>query len=659
MSWDAGDSGDDLTQKVSVSITDDTVDEADETFTLTLTTATNAFLPAVKTATGTIDDDDDPLVGTGAASAGEGDGTLDFEVTLDASPAEAVTVEYTVGGGTATAGTDYTVPYSGTEGSLSWDAGDSGDDLTQKVSVSITDDTVDEADETFTLTLTTATNAFLPAVKTATGTIDDDDDPLVGTGAASAGEGAGTLDFEVTLDASPAEAVTVNYTVGGGTATAGTDYTVPYSGTEGSLSWDAGDSGDDLTQKVSVSITDDTVDEADETFTLTLTTATNASLPAVKTATGTIDDDDDPLVGTGAASAGEGAGTLDFEVTLDASPAEAVTVNYTVGGGTATAGTDYTVPYSGTEGSLSWDAGDSGDDLTQKVSVSITDDTVDEADETFTLTLTTATNASLPAVKTATGTIDDDDDPLVGTGAASAGEGDGTLDFEVTLDASPAEAVTVNYTVSSESGDTATAGVDYTATSSGSLTILAGATSGTISVPINDDALEEDAETFTLTLTTATNASLPVALADKTAKGTIEDDDPLVGTGNASAVEDEGSVDFTVSLNTSPAEQVTVNYTVGGGTATAGEDYRVPYEDTMGTLTIEVGEMRGTISVPINDDTVDEADETFTLTLMSAKNAFLAAEPADNTATGMIVDDDRTVTSSWFASECVAGLAVG
>ena len=150
MSWDAGDSGDDLTQKVSVSITDDTVDEADETFTLTLTTATNAFLPAVKTATGTIDDDDDPLVGTGAASAGEGAGTLDFEVTLDASPAEAVTVEYTVGGGTATAGTDYTVPYSGTEGSLSWDAGDSGDDLTQKVSVSITDDTVDEADETFT-----------------------------------------------------------------------------------------------------------------------------------------------------------------------------------------------------------------------------------------------------------------------------------------------------------------------------------------------------------------------------------------------------------------------------------------------------------------------------------------------------------------------------
>ena len=65
-----------------------------------------------------------------------------------------------------------------------------------------------------------------------------------------------------------------------------------------------------------MSIADDTVDEADETFTLTLTTADNASLPADKTAVGTIEDDDDPLVGTGAASAGEGAGSVVFSVSL-------------------------------------------------------------------------------------------------------------------------------------------------------------------------------------------------------------------------------------------------------------------------------------------------------------------------------------------------------
>ena len=337
-----------------------------------------------------------------------------------------------------------------------------------------------------------------------------------------------------------------------------------------------------------MSIADDTVDEADETFTLTLTTADNASLPADKTAVGTIEDDDDPLVGTGAASAGEGAGSVVFSVSLDASPAEDVTVGYTVSsesGDSATAGVDYTATSSG---SLSWDAGDSGDDLTQEVSVSIADDTVDEADETFTLTLTTADNASLPADKTAVGTIEDDDDPLVGTGAASAGEGAGSVVFSVSLDASPAEDVTVGYTVSSESGDSATAGVDYTATSSGSLTIAAGATSGSISVSIADDAVDEADETFTLTLTTADNASLP---ADKTAVGTIEDDDdPLVGTGAASAGEGAGSVVFSVSLDASPAEDVTVGYTVSsesGDSATAGVDYTA---DVVGV--VELGRRR-------------------------------------------------------------------
>ena len=653
LTWAAGATG--LTQTVSVTVAGDDVDEAAETFTLTLSGASNASIGDA-TAVGRIDDDDDPpSVGTGNASAVENAGSVVFSVSLDAASGLAVTVGYTTSsesGDTATADTDYTA----VSGTLTWAAGATG--LTQTVSVTVAGDDVDEAAETFTLTLSGASNASIGDA-TAVGRIDDDDDPSVGVADASVTEAdaAVSVGFVVTLSASPAEQVTVGYATSsesGDTATADTDYTA----VSGTLTWAAGATG--LTQTVSVTVAGDDVDEAAETFTLTLSGASNASIGDA-TAVGRIDDDDDPSVGVADASVTEAdaAVSVGFVVTLSASPAEQVTVGYATSsesGDSATADTDYTA----VSGTLTWAAGATG--LTQTVSVTVAGDDVDEAAETFTLTLSGASNASIGDA-TAVGRIDDDDDPSVGTGNASAVEGAGTLDFEVTLSASPAEQVTVGYATSSESGDTATAGTDYTATSSGSLTIAAGATSGTISVPINDDALEEDAETFTLTLTTATNASLPVALADKTAVGTIDDDDPSVGTGNASATEDEGSVDFSVSLNTSPAEQVTVNYTVGGGTATAGEDYRVPYEDTMGTLTIEVGEMRGTISVPINDDTVDEADETFTLTLMSAKNAFLAAEPADNTATGMIVDDDRTVTSSWFARECVAegvaGLAVG
>lgn len=58
------------------------------------------------------------------------------------------------------------------------------------------------------------------------------------------------------------------------------------------------------------------------------------------------------------------------------------------------------------------------------------------------------------------------------------------------------ETVTVDYGTSDGS---ATAGSDYT-TTSGTLTFAAGETTKSVSVPVLDDAIDEDSETFTLTL---------------------------------------------------------------------------------------------------------------------------------------------------------------
>ena len=63
-------------------------------------------------------------------------------------------------------------------------------------------------------------------------------------------------------------------------------------------------------------------------------------------------------------------------------------------------------------------------------------------------------------------------------------------------------------------------GSDYTATS-GTLTIAAGATSGTFNVPILADTLDENNETATITLSAASNATI----SDSTATLTITDDD--------------------------------------------------------------------------------------------------------------------------------------
>ena len=103
-------------------------------------------------------------------------------------------------------------------------------------------------------------------------------------------------------------------------------------------------------------------------------------------------------------------------------------------------------------------------------------------------------------------------------------EGPGSvLAFAVTLDRARSEPVTVDYATSEGTGaGAATEDSDYTATS-GRLTFAAGETKQTVSVPVLDDAHDEDEETMTLTLSTPVGARL----ADGTATGTIVNSDPI------------------------------------------------------------------------------------------------------------------------------------
>ena len=95
-----------------------------------------------------------------------------------------------------------------------------------------------------------------------------------------------------------------------------------------------------------------------------------------------------------------------------------------------------------------------------------------------------------------------------------------TLDFVVTLSRARHEATTVAYATSD---GTATAGADYTS-ESGTLTFAIGETEQTVSVTVLDDVLDDDGETVTLTLSTA---SAPTRITRDTATGTIENADPL------------------------------------------------------------------------------------------------------------------------------------
>ncbi len=190
------------------------------------------------------------------------------------------------------------------------------------------------------------------------------------------------------------------------------------------------------------------------------------------------------------------------------------TVTYTITGPAANAG-DIATPLTGTITILA-------NQTTATLSIATVEDTVLEADETFTVTITNPVNGTL-GTSTATATIIDDDAPVAGTVSISdlsITEGDaGTKLATFTLTRSGGTAAfTVNYATAD---GTATAGSDYVATS-GTLSFAAGVNSATVSVTINGDTTVEPDEAFVLNLSAPTNG---VALADGQGLGTILNDD--------------------------------------------------------------------------------------------------------------------------------------
>jgi hypothetical protein len=221
--------------------------------------------------------------------------------------------------------------------------------------------------------------------------------------------------------------------------------------------------------------------------------------------------------------ANEGAGTLVATVTRTNGSDGAVSVQCSAasaGGDTATAGADYTA----VTPTLSWADGDTA---SKSCPVPILEDAIVEGNETFTLTLSNpAGGATIGSQATAIATIIDNDAPgsLQFTAATfQAGEGAGNLVATVSRTGGSSGAIGISCVASSQSGNTATAGTDFTAVAL-TLSWADGDTANkSCSVPIVDDALVEGNETFTLTLSAPTGGATLGAPA--TATATIVDND--------------------------------------------------------------------------------------------------------------------------------------
>ena len=608
---------------ISVPVVGDTLDENNETFTVTLSGVTVGTL-GTATATGTINDNDPtPSLSFNNVSQAEGNsGTTNeaFTVTLSAASGRTVSANYATTAGTATSGTDFT----STSGSLSFTPGQT----TKTVNVPVIGDTTFEANETYTIRLSGAVNAGY-GTRTGTGTIlNDDAAPVISVNNVSKAEGnAGSSNdtFTVSLSNASYQTVSVAYATANGTATAGSDYTAA----SGTLTFTAGQTS----KTVNVSVQGDTLSEADETFSFNLSAPTNATI-GTGTGTGTIlNDDAAPSLSISDVTTTEGnVGTTNaiFTVSLSAASGQTVTVDWATHDVTATAGLDYAAG----SGTVSFAPGQTS----KQITVSVLGDTIDEINETYTVDLTNPVAATVADAQ-GVGTITDDDPPpTISVGDASVTEGNaGTVneDFTVSLNNPSGKTVTVNWATAD---GTALAGSDYVG-ASGTVTFNPGETSKIVTVQVIGDTINEGDEMYTVNLSSPSNATI----ADAQGVGTITDDDPppAISISDASVTEGNAgtvSEDFTVSLDNASGKTVTAGWTTNDGTAVAGSDY----VGASGTVTFSPGQTSQTVSVLVKGDTLDEFDETYTVDLSAPSNATIV----DAQGVGTIVDDDSPAAVS-------------
>jgi hypothetical protein len=228
------------TYTFTVQANGDALNEPSETFFVNVTNVVNAVVVDIQGVGTIVNDDPLPSLSINDVTVVEGNsGTTNavFTVTLSAASGQSVTVNHATADGTATQPSDYT----NTSGTSTFTPGQT----TQTVTVPVVGEIVPEANETFFVNLSGATNATI-ADNQGVGTITNDDVPITVSPATlpggavtaaysqtlTASGGVGPYTFAVTAGALPAGLTLSPGGVLSGTPTAGGSFNVTVTATD-------------------------------------------------------------------------------------------------------------------------------------------------------------------------------------------------------------------------------------------------------------------------------------------------------------------------------------------------------------------------------------------------------------------------------------------
>ncbi|MCY4331137.1 MAG: leucine-rich repeat protein, partial [Cyanobacteria bacterium MAG CAR1_bin_15] len=573
----------------TVATEDDAIDEADGSIAATVTAGTGYTVGSVATASVAVADNDVPpeVNITSAAGGSEGD-DVTFVITATPAPTAALPVSVTV-----TAAGDYGISTGVRTVSIP-----TGGSFT--LTLSTTDDTVDEEDGSVTLTLGTGAGYTVGSLSSQTASITDDDVATEQQVDEDNGEDdnpyAAYADLIADVRAYVAE--TAN----------GEEHVKRWQRVLKAL-------GED--DAAFAGLTPMTASEAQtyadrgwsrwEPVATALTALEAAAQPPVQ-----------PTITIAGGSAVTEGGDVVFTLTANPAPAAnlAVTVSVTENGNVAT---------SGETGARTVTIGTGG---TVDFTVSTENDDVDEADGSIAATVTAGTGYTVGSVATASVVVRDDEVPTVSIAGGSAVTEGGEVVF--TLTANPVPAANLAVTVSvSETGNVASSGA------TGTRTVTIG-TGGTVdfTVATEDDATDEADGSIAATVTTGTGYTVG---STATASVVVRDDEvPTISITGGSAVTEGGDVTFTLTATPPPAANlpVTVSVSESGNVASGG---------ATGTRTVTIG-TGGTVAftVATEDDAIDEADGSIAATV-TAGTGYTVGSVA---TASVVVRDDEVPTVS-------------
>ena len=435
--------------------------------------------------------------------------------------------------------------------------------------------------------------------------------PVVSVTAGSGITEGADASFTVTASPAPTTPLSVSVTV---------SQSGDYGATTGSRTVTVGTGG---TATVTVSTTDDSADETDGSVSVTVASGSRYTISGSQSsATVSVADNDDPppntvVSVTGGSGVTEGADAL-FTVSAIPAPAQPLSVSVTVtqsGDFGATTGSQtVTVPTSGSA----------------TVTVSTSDDSTDETDGSVSVTVNAGSGYTVSSSQgSASVDVADNDDPpptpvVSVTGGSGVTEG-GDASFTVTANPAPSAPLSVKVTVSQVG--------DY-ATSTGSRTVTV-PTSGTATfvVSTTDDSTDETDGSVTVTVNA--HSGYTVSSSQGTATVAVADDDvplpvtPEVSVTAGAGIVEGGDVSFTVTANPVPVSPLSMSVTV-----TQSGDFGV----STGTRTVTVPiSGTATVTVSTSDDSTYEPDGSVTVTVngrdgytVSATQGSASVNVADN-----------------------------